>query len=62
MSKFNPARMSNNKVYMAEYARIQRRFFDELTVYVWIDKDGVEHKQSKLDATQMPGGKRSADA
>lgn len=50
--------MSKNKVYLQEYGRLQRQFFDELTVIVTVDKDGVEHEQKKLSPIQMPGGKR----
>jgi hypothetical protein len=58
MSKFNPDRMSKNKTYMQEYAKTQRAFFDELTVYYWIDDQGNRHEQRKLSDKQMPGGKR----
>ena len=61
MSKFSPERMYRNKIFMQEYARLQRQFFDELTVYYYEDEKGEIHRTPKLNPSQMPGGRRLAN-
>jgi hypothetical protein len=52
--------MSQNRQYLAEYGRLQKRFYDELTVFYWIE-NGEMKTQPKVAPENMPGGKRLAD-